>query len=156
MSRSRAITKVDTVPESSVFPYNHLAFLSQDEICRLIDRTDWMLYPLIRSCALAVLSSGMAIDDGLGLFAEHPNFDLEFERHPRGLKVVLKNAPAQAFVDGVLIETIHDHLFSVLRDLLHSRDLSRHLEQLTGPESADLVFQILRNAKVLDPSLIHI
>mgnify|MGYP007000231651 len=35
MSRSRAITKVDTVPESSVFPSNHLAFLSQDEIGRL-------------------------------------------------------------------------------------------------------------------------
>ena len=92
----------------------------------------------------------MATDDDTGLFAEYPNFDMDFERHPRGLKVVLKNAPAQAFVDGVLIETIHDHLFSVLRDLLHSRDLGRHLDQLTGSDSADLVFQILRNAKVLD------
>ena len=149
MSRSRAIIKVDTVPESSVFPYNHLAFLSQNEISRLIDRTDRMLYPLIRSCSLAVLSSGMATDHDTCLSAEYPNFDMDFERHPRGLKVVLKNAPAQAFVDGVLIETIHDHLFSVLRDLLHSRDLGRHLDQLTGPDSADLVFQILRNAKVL-------
>ena len=82
MSRLRAITKVDTVPEISVFPINHLAFLSQDEIARLIDRTDRTLYPLIRSCSLAVLSSGTATDDGLGLFAKHPDFDLEFERHP--------------------------------------------------------------------------
>ena len=150
MNRSRTITEVDTVAEISVFPINHLAFLGQDEIGRLIDRIDRTLYPLIRSCSLAVLSSGKATDDGLGLFAKYPDFDLEFERHPRGLKVILKNAPAKAFVDGVLIETIHDHLFSVLRDLLHGRDLRTQFNQLTGSESADLVFQILRNAKVLD------
>ena len=78
MSRSRAITEVDKVAEISVFPVNHLAFLSQDEIGRLIDRTDRTIYPLIRSCTLAVLSSGIATDDGLGLFARHPNFDLKF------------------------------------------------------------------------------
>ena len=150
MSRSKSIIKVDTVPESSVFPYNHLACLSQDQIGQLIDRTDRAQYPLIRSCTLAVLSSGMATKDDVGLFAAYPNFDMDFEKHPRGLKVVLKNAPAHAFVDGVLIETLHDHLFSVLRDLLHGRDLGRHLDQLTGPNSTDLVFQILRNAKVLD------
>tara|TARA_B100001093_G_scaffold367311_1_gene352189 strand:+ start:834 stop:2231 length:1398 start_codon:yes stop_codon:yes gene_type:complete len=150
MSRSRAITEAGTFPETSIFPINHLAFLSQNEIGQLIDRTDRTLYPLIRSCTLAVLSSGVATDNARGLFADYPNFDMEFERHPRGLKLVLKNAPAQAFVDGVLIETIHDHLFSVLRDLLHSSDLHIYPDQLTRPESADLVFQILRNAKVLD------
>ena len=96
----------------------------QHEVDRLINRTDETLYPLIRSCALAVLNSGVATDDSLGLFSQYPDFDMEFERHPRGLQVTLKNAPAQAFVDGTLIETIHDQLFAVLRDLLHSRDSS--------------------------------
>ena len=50
---------------------------------------------------------------------------MEFERHPRGLQVTFKNAPAQAFVDGALIETIHDQLFAVLRDLSHSNDINK-------------------------------
>ena len=44
--------------------------------------------PLIRSCALAVLNSGVSTDDSLGLFA-YPDFDMGFERHSRGLKVIL-------------------------------------------------------------------
>ncbi|MEK9554958.1 MAG: pyrimidine/purine nucleosidase domain-containing protein, partial [Gammaproteobacteria bacterium] len=102
MNRPSAITEAITLLETSVHPRNHLAFLSQDEVDRLINRTDETLYPLIRSCALAVLNSGVATDDSLGLFAQYPEFDMEFERHPRGLKVILKHAPAQAFVDGTL------------------------------------------------------
>lgn len=150
MNRPSAITEAITLLETSVHPRNHLAFLSQDEVDRLINRTDETLYPLIRSCALAVLNSGVATDDSLGLFAQYPDFDMEFERHPRGLKVILKHAPAQAFVDGTLIETIHDQLFAVLRDLLHSRDLCQESQQLSPNECSNLVFQLLRNAKVLE------
>jgi predicted Rossmann-fold nucleotide-binding protein len=150
MNRPNAINEAITVLETSVHPRNHLAFLSQDEIDRLINRTDATLYPLIRSCALAVLNSGVATDDSLGLFAQYPDFDMEFERHPRGLKVILKHAPAQAFVDGSLIETIHDQLFAVLRDLLHSRDLCQDPRELLPNECSNLVFQLLRNAKVLE------
>ena len=150
MNWPNAIIEAFTLLETSVHPRNHLAFLSQNEIDRLINRTDAALYPLIRSCALAVLNSGVATDDGLGLFAQYPDFDMEFERHPRGLKVILKHAPAQAFVDGTLIETIHDQLFAVLRDLLHSRDLCQASQQLSPNECSNLVFQLLRNAKVLE------
>ena len=66
MNRPSAITEAITLLETSVHPRNHLAFLSQNEIDRLINRTDATLYPLIRSCALAVLNSGVATDDGLG------------------------------------------------------------------------------------------
>ena len=150
MNRPSAVTEAVTLLETSIHPRNHLAFLSQHEVDRLINRTDETLYPLIRSCALAVLNSGVATDDSLGLFSQYPDFDMEFERHPRGLKVTLKNAPAQAFVDGTLIETIHDQLFAVLRDLLHSRDSSQNLNALSPRDCSNLVFQILRNAKVLE------
>ena len=96
MNRLSATTAAGTLLEASVHPRNHLAFLSQEEVNRLINRTDATLYPLIRSCALAVLNSGVSTDDSLGLFALYPDFDMEFERHPRGLKVVLKHPPAQA------------------------------------------------------------
>ena len=150
MNRPSAVTEAMTLLETSIHPRNHLAFLSQHEVDRLINRTDETLYPLIRSCTLAVLNSGVATDDSLGLFSQYPGFDMEFDRHPRGLQVTLKNAPAQAFVDGILIETIHDQLFAVLRDLLHSRDISHHLQTLSPYDCSNLVFQLLRNAKVLE------
>ena len=86
MNRLSATTAAGTLLEASVHPRNHLAFLSQEEVNRLINRTDATLYPLIRNCALAVLNSGVSTDDSLGLFALYPDFDLEFERHSRGLK----------------------------------------------------------------------
>ena len=150
MNRPSTVTEAMTLLETSIHPQNHLAFLSQHEVDRLINRTDETLYPLIRSCALAVLNSGVATDDSLELFAQYPDFDMEFERHPRGLQVTLKNAPAQAFVEGALIETIHDQLFAVLRDLLHSRDIMQDVHALSSRECSNLVFQLLRNAKVLE------
>ena len=67
-----------TILETAVHPRNHLAFLSQAEIDRLIDRNANGLYPLIRSCALAILNSGVNTDDSVGLFAQHQHFDLTF------------------------------------------------------------------------------
>lgn len=139
-----------TILETAVHPRNHLAFLSQAEIDRLIDRNADGLYPLIRSCALAILNSGVNTDDSVGLFAKHQDFDLTFARHPRGLRITLHHAPKQAFVDGVLIETIHDMLFAMLRDLLLIRDLVTVRPDQPGIAATDLVFQVLRNAKVLD------
>jgi pyrimidine/purine-5'-nucleotide nucleosidase len=152
MNRPSAIIEAAKILETSIHSRNHLAFLSQDETDRLINHTYQGLYPLIRSCVLAVLNDGVATDDSLGLFAQYPEFDIKFERHPRGLKVILRNAPAQAFIEGVLIETIHDHLFAVLRDLLHSHELCQYPSNLESTECSNLIFQILRNAKVLESS----
>ncbi len=150
MNRPSAVTEAMTLLETSIHPRNHLAFLSQHEVDLLINRTEKNLYPLIRSCALAVLNSGIATDDSLELFSQYPDFDMEFGCHPRGLQVTLKNAPAQAFVNGTLIETIHDQLFAILRDLLHSRDICQDLRALSSRECSNLVFQLLRNAKILE------
>lgn len=148
MSETQTASTAYTLVETSVHPRNHLAFLSQHEVDGLIHRSADGLYPLIRNCALAVLNSGSDTDDSLALFQTHANFDLRFERHPRGLRLTLLNAPAGAFVDGDLIETVHDHLFTVLRDLIYVQ--TRQHEDTLAP--TDLVFQILRNAKVLESS----
>lgn len=93
MNRPSAIIEAARILETSVHPRNHLAFLSQDETDRLIHHTDEGLYPLIRNCVLAVLNGGVATNNSLGLFAQYPEFMIEFERHPRGLKVILKTHP---------------------------------------------------------------
>lgn len=139
----------DIVPTAAVHAKAHLAFLSHDEIDRLIHQSDRQLYPLIRNCALAVLNSGADSDDSLALFARHPHFDIEFDRHPRGLQLIIHNAPQAAFVDGQLIESIHRHLFSVLRDLLYVRNLHPAPESVRGKDATNLIFQILRNAGAL-------
>ena len=98
---------------------------------------------------LAVLNSGITSDDSVAMFSEFADFEIKFDRHPRGIKLELIEAPAQAFVDGVLIETIHDHLFSILRDLMYCDQLNSHA---LSPSHAptDLIFQILRHAQVFD------
>ena len=139
----------DTIARTAIYPRNHLAKLSQSEVNTLIDQTDQGLYPLIRKCVLAVLNSGVTSDDGAAMFARFSSFSIEFERDPRGLKLILNHAPAHAFVDGILIETIHDHVFAVLRDLVYvSRLQSPHAPNADSP--TDLIFQILRHAQVFD------
>lgn len=138
-----------TVAETTVHAKTHLAYLSQDEILGLIAQTDQGLYPLIRNCALAVLNTGVNSDDGLALFQAHQDFDIRFERHPRGLQLTLLNAPSQAFVDGRLVARIHDHLFSVIRDLVYVRTLRRTPDRTDAHAATNLVFEILRHGDVL-------
>jgi len=150
MRNTEPASMTHTIVETSVHPRNHLAFLSQREVDGLILHSDHGLYPLIRNCALAVLNSGIDADDSLALFDRFADFNLSFERHPRGLKLTLHHAPAHAFVDGDLIETIHDHLFTVLRDLIYVHQLRAEMPQNDPLQATNLVFQMLRNAKVLE------
>jgi hypothetical protein len=96
-----------------------------------------------------VLNSGVTSDDGAAMFARFSAFSIEFERDPRGLKLILNHAPAHAFVDGTLIETIHDHVFAVLRDLVYGRQLESPQTPISH-SSTDLIFQILRHAQIFD------
>src|SRR5690606_33207395 len=66
----------------------------------------------------------------------------------------IRGAPAHAFVDGKMIRGIHEHLFSVLRDIVyvHFDITSNPKFDLSRPEGiTDAVFHILRNANVLQP-----
>lgn len=111
MNRPSAINKAMPFVNASMYPRDHLTLMSQDEVSRLIQRANATLYPVIRSCTLAILTDGLAIEANTSLVAQYPDFDIVLERHPIGLKVILRGAPTQAFVDGILIKTIHSQIF---------------------------------------------
>lgn len=129
-------------------PVGRLEILSQQEAERLRDSSKGGLYTLLRSCILAVLNSGSDFDDGKTLLEKHKDFAIEFIQEDRGLKLKLINAPDPAFVDGEIIKGIREHIFAVLRDIVyvHNEIAIRHPE--TPQATTDLVFHILRNARV--------
>ena len=141
------------VVDARVAPKGSLEHLSQQEIETLLDAGQGGLYPLFRKCALAVLNSGGAIDDTRLIFEKYRDFEIRIVRRAWGIKLEIRNAPAAAFVDGVMIRGIKEHLFAVLRDVVFiSNEILRggrfDTSDSTGITNA--VFQILRNARVLD------
>ena len=111
---------------------------------------------LFRECALAILNTGNDKDDVNKLLADYSDFEIEVVPEARGPKMAVRNAPGSAFVDGSMIRGIQDHLFSVLRDVVYvnhimSRDGLYDLE--TGAGITEVVFDILRNANIVQPNL---
>lgn len=148
------------VIDSLVSPQGRLDILSRNEIASLLDNSQTGLYPVFRSCSLAVLSSGSQLDDSKALLERYPDFDIRIVHRERGIKLDLRRAPASAFVDGVMIQGIREHLFAVLRDILfiHSGINAPSVPATPSAEDADrgmattdMVFHILRNADVLRP-----
>jgi pyrimidine/purine-5'-nucleotide nucleosidase len=140
------------VVDATVSPSSNLSLLSRAEVARLLDASRGDLHALLRSCALAVLSTGSDIDDGRELLARYPDFDVRVVPQERGLQLELSNAPAQAFVDGRIIQGIREHLFAVLRDIVYvAEEIVDHPSfDLNSREGVtDAVFHILRNAGVL-------
>lgn len=140
------------VVNATVSPSSNLSLLSRAEVGRLLDASRGEPHALLRSCALAVLSSGSDIDDGRELLARYPDFDVRVVPQERGLQLELKNAPAHAFVDGRIIQGIREHLFAVLRDIVYvAEEIVDHPSfDLSACEGVtDAVFHILRNAGVL-------
>jgi predicted Rossmann-fold nucleotide-binding protein len=138
--------------DARVTPKGSLENLSQQEIAKLLDSGQGGLYPLFRKCALAVLSSGSALDDARAMFERYKDFDLRIMRRAWGIKLEIKNAPAPAFVDGVMIRGLKDHLFAVLRDVVFiSNEIeSGRFDLGSSPNITNAVFHILRNARVLE------
>jgi len=131
-----------------------LEHLSQQEIAKLLDSGQGGLYQLFRKCALAVLNSGGAIDDTRLIFEKFRDFDLRIVRQAWGIKLEIKNAPASAFVDGVMIRGIKEHLFAVLRDVVFISNEIVESGRFDLGDSASItnaVFHILRNARILEP-----
>ena len=72
----------------------------------------------------------------------------------RGIKIVLKNAPATAFVDGELIRGVAELLFSVVRDIAYVAteiNEGNKFDLTTSDGMTGAVFEILRNARVMRP-----
>jgi hypothetical protein len=139
--------------DAQVGPRGSLEHLSQAEIAKLLGTSKGGLYPLFRKCALAVLNSGADTDNAREVFDRYANFDIKVVRHAWGIRLEIKNAPAQAFVDGEMIRGIKEHLFAVLRDVVFiSTDIveSGRFDLKDSADITNAVFHILRNARLLD------
>ncbi len=142
----------------TVGPRGSLELLSQREIDTLTDTAgqQTQLYSLFRQCALAVLNTGSESDDAAAIFEAFSDFTIAIGKRTRGLKLVIKNAPASAIVDGRMIEGVRQHLFAVLRDIVFiGTDVSDSdlFDLGTSDGITDAVFHILKHARVLDPDL---
>jgi predicted Rossmann-fold nucleotide-binding protein len=138
--------------DAQVWPEGSLEVLSQIEADQLRNQGEGGLYPLLRRCMLAVLNSGAASDDARAVLNQHEKFSVGFQQQDRGLKLILKNAPSSAFVDGVMIRGIREQLFAVLRDIVFTNNEIHEGGQFdlsTSDSITNAVFHILRNARVL-------
>ncbi len=126
--------------------------MSQLEVDMLRSSGEGGLYTLLRRCMLAVLNSGSEIDNAQTMLDCYKDFELGFIQQDRGLKLSLKAAPAEAFVDGKMIRGIREHLFAVLRDIVYTRNViidSGRFDLESGSGTTDAVFHIVRNAGLL-------
>jgi predicted Rossmann-fold nucleotide-binding protein len=139
--------------DARIGPRGSLENLSQAEIEKLLDSRAGGLYPLFRKCALAVLNSGSETDNAKEIFDLYKDFEVELVRQAWGIKLEIKNAPGQAFVDGEMIRGMKEHVFAVLRDVIFISNeiLESGRFDLDNPASiTNAVFHILRNARILD------
>ncbi|MFZ5722628.1 MAG: nucleotide 5'-monophosphate nucleosidase PpnN [Pseudomonadota bacterium] len=144
------------IAHASIRPHVNLNLLSSQEISGLLDSANRDVYDLFRRCALAVLNTGGELDDPKAILEAYRDFSIHVVQQPRGLKIELENAPASAFVDGVMIRGIQEHLFAALRDIVYTHhkilEAGRFdMDSTTG--ITDAVFRILRNANVVRPNV---
>jgi predicted Rossmann-fold nucleotide-binding protein len=133
-------------------PIGTMSQLSQLEVDKLSHSADGMLYQLFRNCSLAVLNSGAESDNCEDIFETYQDFDIRLISRERGVKIELIKPPALAFVDGKLIKGVHEHLFSVLRDILHMGAKYSSPDYSSATESAHIthgVFDMLRHAHAI-------
>ncbi|MEO9945768.1 MAG: nucleotide 5'-monophosphate nucleosidase PpnN [Paraglaciecola sp.] len=133
-------------------PVGAMSQLSQLEVDMLNQSADSELYQLFRDCCLAVLYSGAEIDNSDDIFSPHHDFDVNLIIRERGVKVELVNPPPHAFVDGQLIKGVHEHIFAVLRDLLHmgtKYSADSFKENLDSSFITHSVFDMLRHAQAI-------
>jgi predicted Rossmann-fold nucleotide-binding protein len=145
--------KYDVI-DAQIAPDGRMEVLSRQEVSRLLDSSQGGLYQTFRNCALAVLNCGSAMDDGKELLERYPNFSIRVVQQQRGIKLELKSAPAQAFVDKEMIKGINEHLFAVVRDIIYVDDEIKHnpnFDLASSHGMTNAVFHILRNANILRP-----
>lgn len=140
--------------DARITPTEHLNILSQLEVSELLDSSQNGLYQLFRQCSLAVLSHGNYTDDAKELLERHKAFDIRIIQQDRGIKLEVKGAPADAFVDGKMIQGINEHLFSVLRDIVYTQDFTIDNPKFDLNDSEGItnaVFHIMRNSGIFRP-----
>lgn len=101
-----------------VWPEGDMALLTQIEADLISLKSKGELYDLYRNCSLAVLNSGNLTDNSKELLDNYQSFEINVVRNERGLKLELINPPESAIVEGKVIKTLQNHLYSVLRDIV--------------------------------------
>ncbi|WP_277373587.1 nucleotide 5'-monophosphate nucleosidase PpnN [Pseudomonas sp. AA-38] len=136
---------------ASVSPKGSLETLSQREVQQLRETGSGSVYRLFRQCALAILNTGSHSDNAKTILEAYPDFEVKIHQQDRGIRLELLNAPADAFVDGEMIASTREMLFSALRDIVYTQsELENKRIDLDSSEGiTDYVFHLLRNARTL-------
>jgi predicted Rossmann-fold nucleotide-binding protein len=133
---------------TKINPVGKMNLLSQAEVDRLQQSATSELYNLYRNCSLAVLNAGSHTDNAEDIYQQFLDFQIKVLRRERGVKLALDKPPKHAFVDGVIIKGIQEHLSAVLRDILFIGDCysTKDVESVTN-----VIFDMLRNANAIIP-----
>jgi len=148
------MNKINTI----IYPYGSLKLLSRNEVQNL-SSLNGDLYQLFRKCALAILQTGID-DNPYTLLHDFADFHINIHQQDRGVALELINAPSAAFVNGEIIASTHEMLFSALRDIVYNQaELEhKHTNLTTSAGITDYLFYLLRNANALrfgeDPNLV--
>ena len=137
--------------DARIHPVGGMDVLSRSEVARLRDVSQGGQQGVLKRCALAVLTSGAYSDDPREPHSRYPDFSIEVQQDDRGVWLDLKNAPAEAFVDGKMIRGVNELLFAVVRDIAYVGAQQFELDSSAGVTNA--VFEILRNARLLLPRI---
>ncbi|MBD3611229.1 MAG: LOG family protein [Hydrogenovibrio crunogenus] len=145
------------IKKALIRPAGALQILSYKEAQQLCDQTDQGLNDVFRQCSLAVLNTGTKDDNGLALLEAHPDFQIRVYIKGRGLQMEIENAPDNAFVNGVMIEGLQEHLTAVIRDLIYARNEimdSGEFDLSTSFGITNAIFHLARNASLMKPDCV--
>ena len=139
------------VINASVSPKGSLETLSQREVQQLSQAGSGSTYTLFRQCALAILNTGAHVDNAKTILDAYRDFEVRIHQQDRGVRLELLNAPADAFVDGEMIASTREMLFSALRDIVYTESEleSQRIDLSNSQGITDYVFHLLRNARTL-------
>ena len=143
------------VTTASVSAKGSLETLSQREMNQLSKAGASSVYTLFRQCALAILNTGAHIDNAKTILEAYEDFEVRIHQQDRGVRLELINAPADAFVDGEMIASTREMLFSALRDIVYTGSElgAPRIDLSTSQGITDYVFHLLRNARTLRPGI---
>lgn len=139
------------VINAQVSPKGSLEVLSHREVQQLSEAGTGSIYQLFRQCALAILNTGAHVDNAKTILDAYRDFEVRIHQQDRGVRLELLNAPADAFVDGEMLASTREMLFSALRDIVYTENELDNLQIDLDSSSGitDYVFHLLRNARTL-------
>lgn len=98
----------------------------------------------LEECLLGILGAEDAMNQSKDLKDLYPNFKTKITREKQTIRLELENAPANAFIDGVLIPIRKRHVAAAFRDLAYQ---ARHFENAyDAPSRSELVEKMMMDA----------